>query len=64
IDYWKAPEGLTPEKIPSFNIDKYISKKKRAKGKNETLRASYKRPKIKDNSFLNNVVVLLKNAKK
>lgn len=47
IDYWKAPEGLTPEKIPSFNIDKYISKKKRAKGKNETLRASYKRPKIK-----------------
>lgn len=47
IDYWKAPEGLTPEIIPSFNIDKALIKKKKKKGKNESLRRNYKRPKIK-----------------
>lgn len=47
IDYWKAPEGLTPEIIPSFNIDKALIKKKKKKGKNENLRRNYKRPKIK-----------------
>ena len=47
IDYWKAPEGLTPEIIPNLDLEKYLLKKKRIKGKNETLRRSYKRPKIK-----------------
>ena len=42
IDYWKAPEGLKEETIPSLNIEKIINKK-RKKGKNETLRKSYKR---------------------
>ena len=42
IDYWKAPEGLKEETIPSLNIEKIINKK-REKGKNETLRKSYKR---------------------
>lgn len=42
IEYWKAPEGLEPEKIPSINIEKILNKKPR-KGKNETLRKSYKR---------------------
>lgn len=42
IEYWKAPEGLEPEKIPSINIEKILNKKPR-RGKNETLRKSYKR---------------------
>ena len=42
IEYWKAPDGLEPEKIPSINIEKILNKKTR-KGKNETLRKSYKR---------------------
>ena len=42
IEYWKAPEVLEPEKIPSINIEKILNKKPR-KGKNETLRKSYKR---------------------
>ena len=42
IEYWKAPEWLKPETIPSLNIEKILNKKTR-KGKNETLRKSYKR---------------------
>lgn len=44
IEYWKAPEGLQPESIPEINIQKLLNKKVR-KGKNETLRKSYKRSK-------------------
>lgn len=44
IDYWLAPEDLVPEKIPELNMNKLLRKKKRAKGKNEALRRSYKRP--------------------
>lgn len=44
IEYWKAPEGLQPESIPDINIQKLLNKKVR-KGKNETLRKSYKRSK-------------------
>ena len=47
IDYWLAPEDLMPEKIPELNLDKLLRKKKRAKGKNEALRSSYKRPRKK-----------------
>lgn len=47
IDYWLAPENLTPEKIPELDLDKMLRKKKRAKGKNEALRNSYKRPRRK-----------------
>ena len=47
VDYWRAPEELTPETIPTLDLEKYLLKKKRIKGKNETLRRSYKRPKIK-----------------
>ncbi len=51
IDYWLAPEDLMPEKIPEPNIDKLLRKKKRAKGKNEALRRSYKRPRRKKRSI-------------
>ena len=47
IDYWSAPETLAPEKIPELNMSKILLKKKRAKGRNEALRKSYKRPKRK-----------------
>ena len=42
IDYWKAPNNLEAEKIPQFNLQKYINKKTNKKGKNEKLRSSYK----------------------
>ena len=42
IEYWKAPEGLKPETIPQINIERYINKASKRKGKNETLRTSYK----------------------
>lgn len=48
IEYWKAPEGLKPETISQKNLEKIINKKKKTKGKNETLRKSYK----KKNNFL------------
>lgn len=51
IDYWKAPDGLTPEKMPELNIDKIINKKGKIKGKNEKIRKEYKRPKIKRKSI-------------
>ena len=47
IDYWKAPDGLTLEKMKEIDINKIINKKKRKKGKNETLRNEYKRPRNK-----------------
>ena len=42
IEYWKAPEGLKPETIPQINLEKYIKKSPKKKGKNEKLRKSYK----------------------
>ena len=47
IDYWKAPDGLTPEKMKEIDINKIINKKKRKKGKNETIRSEHKRPRSK-----------------
>lgn len=60
IDYWLAPEDLMPEKIPELNIDKMLRKKKRGKGKNEALRRAYKRPRRKNETFLNNIAVIEK----
>lgn len=60
IDYWLAPEDLMPEKIPELNIDKMLCKKKRVKGKNEALRRAYKRPRRKNEAFLNNIAVIEK----
>ncbi len=60
IDYWLALEDLMPEKIPELNIDKMLHKKKRVKGKNEALRKAYKRPRRKNEAFLNNIAVIEK----
>ena len=49
-----------PEKIPELNIDKMLRKKKRGKGKNEALRRAYKRPRRKNETFLNNIAVIEK----
>ena len=43
MDYWKAPDDLKAETIPPINYEKILNKRK--KGKNETLRNSYKHKK-------------------
>ncbi len=43
MDYWKAPADLNVEAIPPINYKKIL--KKRKKGKNESLRTSYKHKK-------------------
>ena len=40
LDYWKAPDDLKAETIPPINYEKIL--KKRKKGKNESLRDTYK----------------------
>ena len=40
MDYWKVPEDLKAETIPQINYEKVL--KKRKKGKNESLRSTYK----------------------
>ena len=52
IDYWKAPDGLAPEKMKEIDINKIINKKKRKKGKNETIRSEYKRPRSRRKIYL------------
>ena len=42
-DYWKAPDDLKVETIPPINYDKRL--KKRIKGMNVSLRATYKHKK-------------------
>lgn len=42
-DYWKAPDDLKVETIPPINYEKIL--KKRIKGMNESLRATYKHKK-------------------
>ena len=43
MDYWKAPDDLKAETIPPVNYEKIF--KKRKKGKNESLRETYKHKK-------------------
>ena len=43
LDYWKVPDDLKAETIPPIDYEKIF--KKRKKGKNETLRNSYKHKK-------------------
>lgn len=43
LDYWKVPDDLKAETIPPIDYEKIL--KKRKKGKNETLRNSYKHKK-------------------
>ena len=51
IDYWKAPSNLEAEKVPQFDIQKYINRKSTKKGKNEKLRSSYKHKASKRKSI-------------
>ena len=43
LDYWNAPDDLKAETIPPINYEKIL--KKRKKGKNESLRDTYKHKK-------------------
>lgn len=51
IDYWKAPPNLEAEKIPQFDMQKYMNRKSARKGKNEKLRSSYKHKASKRKSI-------------
>jgi len=42
IDYWKAPEGLKAETMAKPDFKKYLKRKKKAVGKNESIRKGYK----------------------
>ena len=42
LDYWSAPINLQPEVLPQIKLDKLLNYKPNIKGKNATLRTSYK----------------------
>ena len=45
LDYWSAPTNLQPEVLPKVKLDKLLNFKPNKKGKNATLRTSYKHKK-------------------
>ena len=45
LDYWSAPGNLLPEVLPQVKLDKLLNFKPNKKGKNGTLRTSYKHKK-------------------
>ena len=45
LDYWSAPINLQPEVLPQVKLDKLLNLKPNKKGKNATLRNSYKHKK-------------------
>lgn len=42
LDYWIAPDNLTPEMLPQINLKKLLKNTTNHKGKNATLRKAYK----------------------
>ena len=45
LDYWSAPGNLQPEVLPQVKLNKLLNFKPNKKGKNGTLRTSYKHKK-------------------